>query len=87
MTNSKNSKNMYDLAEKIALDDFDKLDEQHKFSDTYTHKKKLFMEEIKMKSKQPQQKRKKNRILIAAACLMIGIPTTAFGAVKVYKIT
>ncbi|KOP70297.1 anti-sigma factor [Lysinibacillus sp. FJAT-14745] len=84
MTNSKNSKNMYDLAEKIALDDFDKLDEQHKFSDTYTHKKKLFMEEIKMKSKQPQQKRKKNRILIAAACLMIGIPTTAFGAVKVY---
>lgn len=84
MTNSKNSKNMYDFAEKIALDDFDKLDEQHKFSDTYTHKKKLFMEEIKMKSKQPQQKRKKNRILIAAACLMIGIPTTAFGAVKVY---
>lgn len=75
---------MYDFAEKIALDDFDKLDEQHKFSDTYTHKKKLFMEEIKMKSKQPQQKRKKNRILIAAACLMIGIPTTAFGAVKVY---
>ncbi|MEY9974828.1 hypothetical protein ABH966_005245 [Lysinibacillus sp. RC46] len=84
MTNSKNSKNMYDLAEKIALDDFDKLDEQHKFSDTYTHKKKLFIEEIKMKSKPPQQKRKKNRILIAAACLMIGIPTTAFGAVKVY---
>lgn len=75
---------MYDLAEKIALDDFDKLDEQHKFSDTYTHKKKLFMEEIKMKDGKPQAKRKKNRILIAAACLLIGIPTTAFGAVKVY---
>ncbi|MCM3738362.1 anti-sigma factor [Bacillus cytotoxicus] len=84
MTNSKNSKEMYDLAEKIALDDFDKLDEQHKFSDTYTHKKKLFMEEIKMKDGKPQAKRKKNRILIAAACLLIGIPTTAFGAVKVY---
>ncbi|ENQ3077413.1 anti-sigma factor [Bacillus cereus] len=84
MTNPENSKNMYDLAEKIALDDFDKLDEQHEFSDTYTHKKKLFMEEIKMKGGQPQAKRKKNRILIAAACLLIGIPTTAFGAVKVY---
>jgi hypothetical protein len=29
-------------------------------------------------------KRKRNRILIAAACLLIGLPTTAFGAVKVY---
>ncbi|MFJ8531291.1 DUF4367 domain-containing protein [Bacillus sp. NPDC094106] len=84
MTNSKNSKEMYDLAEKIALDDFDKLDEQHEFSDTYTHKKKLFMEEIKMKGGQPQAKRKRNRILIAAACLLIGMPTTVFGAVKVY---
>ncbi|SFD62057.1 hypothetical protein SAMN04488168_1598 [Bacillus sp. 491mf] len=82
MTNSKNSKEMYDFAEKIALDDFDKLDEQHEFSDTYTHKKKLFMEEIK--GGQPQAKRKKNRILIAAACLLIGMPTTVFGAVKVY---
>ena len=84
MTNSKNSKNMYDIAEKIALDDFDHQNEQHKFSDTYMHKKKLFMEEIKLKNKQSLQKRKKNRILIAAACLMFGIPTTAFGAVKVY---
>ncbi|MGO5010674.1 DUF4367 domain-containing protein [Niallia sp. Sow4_A1] len=31
-----------------------------------------------------QVKRKRNRILIAAACLFIGIPTTAFGAVKAY---
>jgi hypothetical protein len=31
-----------------------------------------------------QVKRKRNRILIAAACLLIGIPTTAFGAVKAY---
>lgn len=85
MTNSKNSKKMYDLAEKIALDDFDKLDKHHKFSDTYTHKKKLFMEEIKMKSGQSSVKRKKNRILIAAACLLICIPTTAFAAVKVYN--
>ncbi|MDC2867283.1 DUF4367 domain-containing protein [Bacillus sp. BP-3] len=84
MANSKNSKEMYDLAEKIALDDFDNLDEQHEFSDTYTHKKKLFMEEIKMKSGQPQAKRKKNRLLIAAACLLIGMPTTVFGAVKIH---
>jgi hypothetical protein len=75
---------MDDLAEKIALDDFDKLDEKHEFSDTYTYKKKLFMEEIKTKGEQPQAKRKRNRILIAAACLLIGMPTTAFGAVKVY---
>ena len=34
---------------------------------------------------QPQKKRKRNRILIAAACLLIGMPTTVFGAVKVYK--
>jgi len=73
---------MYDLAEKIALDDFDKLDEQHEFSDTYKRKKKVFMEGIK--SGQPRAKHKKNRILIAAACLLIGMPTTVFGAVKVY---
>ncbi|QWG72685.1 anti-sigma factor [Bacillus mycoides] len=85
MTNSKNSKEMYDLAEKIALDDFDKLDEQHEFSHTYTRKKKLFMEEMKLKDGQPQKKRKKHRMLIAAACLLIGMPTTVFGAVKVYN--
>jgi hypothetical protein len=75
---------MDDLAEKIAVDDFDKLDEQHKFSDTYTHKKKLFLQEIKRKSEQSQAKRKRKRLLIAAACLLIGMPTTAFGAVKIY---
>ncbi|MFB5252711.1 DUF4367 domain-containing protein [Bacillus mycoides] len=85
MTNSKNSKEMYDLAEKIALDDFDKLDDQHEFSDTYTRKKKLFMEEMKLKGGQPQKKRKRHRMLIAATCLLIGMPTTVFGAVKVYN--
>lgn len=73
---------MYELAEKIALDDFDTLDEHHEFSDTYKHKKKLFMEEIKTKEEQPKVKHKKHRLLIAAACLLIGIPTTVFGAVK-----
>ncbi|WP_377866856.1 DUF4367 domain-containing protein [Bacillus sp. R86525] len=86
MTNSKNSKEMYDLAEKIALDDFDTLEEQHEFSHTYTHKKKLFMEEMKLKGEQPQTKRKRHRMLIAAACLLIVMPTTVFGAVKVYNI-
>ncbi|MDR4986291.1 anti-sigma factor [Bacillus cereus] len=85
MTNSKNSKEMYDLAEKIALDDFDKLEEQHEFSHTYTRKKKLFLEEMKLKDGQPQKKRKRHRMLIAAACLLIGMPTTVFGAVKVYN--
>ncbi|MCU4768075.1 DUF4367 domain-containing protein [Bacillus toyonensis] len=85
MTNSKNSKEIYELAEKIALDDFDKLEEQHEFSHTYTRKKKLFMEEMKLKDGQPQKKRKKHRMLIAAACLLIGMPTTVFGAVKVYN--
>ncbi|MBW8351160.1 anti-sigma factor [Bacillus sp. IITD106] len=84
MMNSKHSKKLEDLAEKIALEDFDKLNEQYTFSDTYKHKKKLFMNEIKMKGGQLQAKRKKNRILIAAACLMIALPTTAFGAVKAY---
>ncbi|RHW43300.1 anti-sigma factor [Neobacillus notoginsengisoli] len=84
MTNQKDFKNMYDLAEKIALEDFEKLDEQHEFSDTYKYKKKLFLEKIKAKNGQQLAKRKKNRILIAAACLLIGIPTTALGAVKVY---
>ncbi|QWH16176.1 DUF4367 domain-containing protein [Bacillus mycoides] len=84
MTNLKNSKEMYDLAEKIALDDFDKLEEQHEFSHTYTRKKKVFMEEMKLKGEQPQKKRKRHRMLIAAACLLIGMPTTVFGAVKVY---
>ncbi|PGO22658.1 anti-sigma factor [Bacillus cereus] len=85
MTNSKNSKEIYDLAEKIALDDFDKSEEQHEFSHTYTRKKKLFMEEMKLKDGQPQKKRKRHRMLIAAACLLIGMPTTVFGAVKVYN--
>ncbi|OQR54956.1 DUF4367 domain-containing protein [Bacillus sp. CDB3] len=85
MTNSKNSKEMYDLAENIALDDFDTLEEQHEFSHTYTRKKKLFMEEIKLKGERPQKKRKRHRMLIAAACLLIGMPTTVFGAVKVYN--
>ncbi|SNZ10222.1 protein of unknown function [Terribacillus aidingensis] len=84
MTNSQNSKRMYELAEKIALDDFDRSAERHEFSDTYKHKKKLFMEEIKTKGEQKEVKRKKNRMLIIAACLLIGIPTTAFGAVKAY---
>ncbi|WP_226641015.1 DUF4367 domain-containing protein [Bacillus tropicus] len=85
MTNSKNSKEIYELAEKIALDDFDKLEEQHEFSHTYTRKKKSFMEEMKLKNGQPQKKRKKHRMLIAAACVLIGMPTTVFGAVKVYN--
>ncbi|MDM5460856.1 MULTISPECIES: DUF4367 domain-containing protein [Bacillus cereus group] len=85
MTNLKNSKEMYDLAEKIALDDFDKIEEQHEFSHTYTRKKKVFMEEMKLKGEQPQKKRKRHRMLIAAACLLIGMPTTVFGAVKVYN--
>ena len=85
MTNSKNSKEIYELAEKIALDDFDKLEEKHEFSHTYTRKKKLFMEEMKLKGERPQKKRKRHRMLIAAACLLIGMPTTVFGAVKVYN--
>ncbi|HDR7274569.1 TPA: DUF4367 domain-containing protein [Bacillus paranthracis] len=85
MTNSKNYKEIYELAEKIALDDFDNLEEQHEFSHTYTRKKKLFMEEMKLKDEKPQKKRKKHRMLIAAACLLIGMPTTVFGAVKVYN--
>lgn len=35
-------------------------------------------------TRKQQVKRKRNRILIAAACLLIGIPTTALGAVKAY---
>ncbi|KIQ79379.1 MULTISPECIES: ECF-type sigma factor negative effector [Bacillus] len=85
MTNSKNSKEIYELAEKIALDDFDKSEEQHEFSHTYTRKKKLFMEEMKLKGERPQKKSKRHRMLIAAACLLIGMPTTVFGAVKVYN--
>ncbi|PEV12785.1 anti-sigma factor [Bacillus thuringiensis] len=85
MTNSKNSKEIYELAEKIALNDFDKSEEQHEFSHTYTRKKKLFMEEMKLKGERQQKKSKRNRMLIAAACLLIGMPTTVFGAVKVYN--
>ncbi|MEH7387296.1 anti-sigma factor [Bacillus sp. JJ1521] len=46
--------------------------------------KSIALSELKTKGEQPKVKRKKNRILIAAACLLIGIPTTAFGAVKAY---
>ncbi|OAK67335.1 hypothetical protein [Lederbergia galactosidilytica] len=84
MMNSEDSKKMDEIAEKIALDDFDTLEEPHMFSDTYMNKKKMFMEGIKMKGKQPQSRRKRKSILIAAACLFIGMPTTVFGAVKAY---
>ncbi|WLR42258.1 DUF4367 domain-containing protein [Bacillus carboniphilus] len=84
MTNLKNSKTLYDVAEEIALDDFDHSDEQHNFSDTYTQKKRLFMEEIKMNNKSKQTKGKRKRLFIAAACLFIVMPTTAYGGVKVY---
>lgn len=84
MKDSQNSRGTFDLAEKIALDDFDTLVEEHEFSDTYNHKKKMFMEKIKNQGGQPKARRKKNRLLIATAVLLIGLPTTAFGAVKVY---
>lgn len=85
MTNLQDSKKMYDLAEKIALDDFERLEGHHEFSDTYKHKKKLFLEEIKAKSEQPKAKPKKRRLLIAVASILIAIPTTALGAVKAYE--
>ncbi|MFC0190000.1 DUF4367 domain-containing protein [Fictibacillus aquaticus] len=84
MNYSKSSEIMDEVAEKIALEDFDKVADHHTFSDTYKHKKKMFLKEIQSKGGQPQVKRKKNCLLIAAACLLIGIPTTAFGAAKVY---
>ncbi|EEM55051.1 hypothetical protein bthur0006_5650 [Bacillus thuringiensis serovar kurstaki str. T03a001] len=43
------------------------------------------MEEMKPQNGQPLKKRKRHRMLIAAACLLIGMPTTVFGAVKVYN--
>ncbi len=51
MKNSKNFKEIYKLAEKISLNDFDKLNKKHEFSNNYTSKKKLFLKEIKMKNK------------------------------------
>ncbi len=70
MTNSKNSKEIYELAEKIALDDFDRSEEQHEFSHTYTRKKKLFMEEMKLKGERPQKKSKKTSY-VNRCCLLI----------------
>lgn len=40
---------------------------------------------MKLKGERPQKKSKRHRMLIAAACLLIGMPTTVFGAVKVYN--
>lgn len=85
MTNSKNSKEIYELAEKIALDDFDKLEEQHEFSHTYTRKKKLFMEEMKLKNGQPQKKRKKTSDVNRCCLLIDWDADNRFGAVKVYN--
>lgn len=69
MTNSKNSKEIYELAEKIALDDFDKIEEKHEFSHTYIRKKKLFMEEMKLKNRQPQKSVKTS--YVNRCCLLI----------------
>ncbi|EIT84246.1 hypothetical protein A374_15708 [Fictibacillus macauensis ZFHKF-1] len=79
---AKNSNQMDELAEKIALEDFDELHTPHQFSETYTQKKKKFMEEIVMKEKA----KKKKRLLITAASLLIGIPTTVYGANEIYDI-
>ncbi|RDU38754.1 anti-sigma factor [Neobacillus piezotolerans] len=45
---------------------------------------KLGVSRAVQEGEQPRAKRKRNRFLILAACLLIGIPTTALGAVKVY---
>lgn len=83
MTNSKKFK---DLAEKIALNDFDTVDEEHIFSDSYLTKKQLFMREIKKTTQETHSKRSKKRFLITAACLLLAIPTTAFAATKMYEL-
>ncbi|MFS7401263.1 hypothetical protein [Carnobacterium maltaromaticum] len=86
MTNLKNSNDTKNLAEKIALDDFDQLDKEHLFSDSYLTKKQLFMDEIKNKKPEIDSKKNKKRFLITAACLLLSIPTTAFAASKIYEL-
>jgi len=51
MKHSKNSKEIYELAEKISLNNFDKSNKKHEFSNDYKRKKKLFLEEVKIKNK------------------------------------
>lgn len=74
MTNLKEFKN---LAENIALNDFDTLDEEHIFSDDYLTKKQLFMQEINKTTQETHSMKNKKRFLITAACLLLAIPTTA----------
>lgn len=83
MTNLKEFKN---LAEKIALNDFDTVDEEHTFSDSYLAKKQLFMQEIKKTTQKNNTKKNKKRFLLTAACLLLAIPTTAFAAAKIYEL-
>lgn len=83
MTNLKEFKN---LAENIALNDFDTLDEEHIFSDDYLTKKQLFMQEINKTTQETHSMKNKKRFLITAACLLLAIPTTAFAAAKIYEL-
>lgn len=83
MTNLKEFKN---LAENIALNDFDTLDEEHIFSDDYLTKKQLFMQEINKTTQETHSKKNKKRFLITVACLLLAIPTTAFAAAKIYEL-
>ncbi|MGX7418004.1 hypothetical protein ACWOFR_04275 [Carnobacterium gallinarum] len=84
MTNLKSSKKIDELAEKIALEDFDNIEKNHEFSDTYQQKRKVFMRDIRKNSQSKIKHNKKKMISVAAAILFIAIPTTVFAATKIY---
>ena len=84
MTNSKNSKEIYELAEKIALDDFDKLEEQHEFSHTYTRKKEIVYGGNEAERRSHRKSVKTS--YVNRCCLLIDwYADNRFGAVKVYN--
>lgn len=71
----------------ITMEDvqFSERDRQKVMLQIRKERKKSHFMETKEKGGLHQTKRKRNGLLIAAACFLIGVPTTVLGAVKVYE--
>ena len=82
---SKEEQELKEIAEKLMMQEFDNLNEEHEFSASYQSKKQQFLNAITKEDTQKvtRMNKKKWFMLIAASALLI--PTTIFGAAEVYR--
>ncbi|MGE7623167.1 hypothetical protein ACQKMD_08965 [Viridibacillus sp. NPDC096237] len=74
------------ISEKIAMEEFENVEEHHEFSKEYNLKKKIFLNELKMQGNMKRKQYKKRmRLIMAAAVLFIVVPTTTYAGVSIYS--